>query len=141
MCAWYQLSGTPRLRRCPEVDAVLDELRDLKGDEFEVITADVGPGTIDLRFCGASELTDEGAAELDELLASLGRHATEPAVFTGEYDGELRVIPLDPADWSPATPASIPASPSGCLSWSTTRRSPIITTRSSRCRSPSWPRS
>jgi hypothetical protein len=108
LCTWYQLSGTARLRRCPEVDAVLDELRDLKGDEFEVITADVGAGIIELTFRGDSVFNDEGADELDELLASLGPHATEPAVFTGEYDGELRVIPLDPADWSPAAPAGIP---------------------------------
>ena len=108
MCAWYQLSGTARLRRCPEVDAVLDELRDLKGAEFEVVTTDVDPGTIDLTFRGDSEFADEGADELDARLASLGPHATEPAVFTGEYGGELRVIPLDPADWSPAAPAGIP---------------------------------
>ena len=108
MCAWYQLSGTARLRRCPEVDAVLDELRDLKGDEFEVVTTDAGPGTIDLTFRGDAEFTADGADELDERLASLGPYATEPAVFTGEYDGELRVIPLDPADWSPAAPAGIP---------------------------------
>ena len=108
MCTWYQLSGTARLRRCPEVDAVLDELRDLKGDEFEVVATDVDPGTIDLTFRGGSEFTDEGADELDERLASLGPHATEPAVFTGMFDGDLRVIPLDPADWSPAAPAGIP---------------------------------
>ena len=108
MCAWYQLSGTARLRRCPEVDAVLDELRDLKGDEIEIITTEAGPGTIDLTFRVDSEFTDEGADELDERLASLGPHATEPAVFTGEYGGELRVIPLDPADWSPAAPAGNP---------------------------------
>ena len=75
---------------------------------FQVVTTVVEPGTIDLRFRGDSEFTDEGADELDERLASLGPHATEPAVFTGEYDGELRVIPLDPADWSPAAPAGIP---------------------------------
>ena len=108
MCTRYQLSGTARLRRCPEVDAVLDELRDLKGSEFEVITADVGAGIIELTFRGDSVFNDEGADELDELLASLGPHATEPAVFTGEYGGELRVIPLDPADHSPAAPAGIP---------------------------------
>ena len=102
------LSGEARLRRCPQVDAILDGLRDLRGDEFEVVTADAGPGAIDVTFRGDSEFTDEGADELDERLASLGRHATEPAVFTGEYDGELRVIPLDPADWSPAAPAGIP---------------------------------
>ena len=108
MYAWYMLSGTARLRRSPEVEAILDELRDLKGDEFEVNITEVGAGTIELTFRGGSEFTDDGADELDALLASLGPHATEPAVFTGEYDGELRVIPIDKADWSPAPPIGIP---------------------------------
>ena len=107
MSAWYLLSGSVRLRRCPEVDAILDELRDLRGDEFEVITAEAGPGAIELTFRGGSEFTDAGADELDALLGALGPHALEPAVFTGEYDGELRVIPLDPADWSQA-PRGVP---------------------------------
>ena len=108
MCAWYLLSGSVRLRRSPEVDEVLDELRDLRGDEFEVVTSDAGPGAIALTFRGGSEFTDEGADELDEMLRSLGPHATEPAVFTGDHDGELRVIPIDPADWSHAAPGGIP---------------------------------
>jgi hypothetical protein len=108
LSAWYLLSGSARLRRGPAVDAILDGLRDLRGDEFEVVTTDAGPGAIDLTFRGGSEFTDEGADELDGILQSLGPHALEPAVFTGEYDGELRVIPVDPADWSPASPAGIP---------------------------------
>jgi hypothetical protein len=107
LCAWYLLTGSARLRRCPEADAILDELRDLRGDEFEVITTTAGPGAIELTFRGGSEFTDEGADELDAMLGSLGPHAIEPAVFTGEYDGELRVIPLDPADWSNA-PRGVP---------------------------------
>jgi hypothetical protein len=102
------LSGEVRLRRCPGVDAILVELRDLRGDEFEVATTDAGPGAIELKFRGGSEFTDDGADELDELLRSLGPHALEPAVFTGEYDGELRVIAIDPADWSGPAPCRIP---------------------------------
>ena len=108
MCAWYLLSGTVRLRRGPEVDAILEELRDLRGDEFEITTTAAGPGTIELRLRGDSEFTDAGADELDDLLRSLGRHALEPAVFTGEYDGELRVVAVDPADWPAPAPAGIP---------------------------------
>ena len=108
MCAWYLLSGTARLRGGPEVAAILAELRDLKGDEFEVIASDTSPGEIELTFRGGSQFTDAGADELDEILGSLGPHAVEPAVFTGDYDGELRVIPLDPADWVPAAPFGIP---------------------------------
>ncbi len=103
MSAWYLIAGTARLRRCPEVESILHELRDLRGDEFEVITIDVVPNAIELTFRGGSEFTDAGADELDAILGSLGRYATEPAVFTGDYDGELRVVPVDPADGSPAT--------------------------------------
>jgi hypothetical protein len=108
LSAWYLLSGSVRLCRCPEVDAILDELRDLRGDEFDVTTTDAGPGAIELTFRGGSEFTDAGADELDGMLTSLGPHALEPAVFTGEYDGELRVIPIDPSDWSQAGPVGIP---------------------------------
>ena len=108
MCARYTRSGSARLRRGPEVEAILDEIRDLKGDEFELVTSDTTPGEIGLTFRGGSEFTEAGADELDALLAWLGPHATGPAVFTGEYDGELRVIPIDPADWSPAAPVGIP---------------------------------
>jgi hypothetical protein len=102
------MSGSVRLRRCPEVDGVLDELRDLRGDEFEVRLVDAGPGAIDLTFRGGSEFTDDGADELDGMLRSLGPYVLEPAVFTGEYDGELRVIAIDPAGKTYPAPGGIP---------------------------------
>jgi hypothetical protein len=102
------LSGEVLLRRCPEADAILDELRDLRGDEFEVASTAAGPGVIELKFRGGSEFTDDGADELDSMLRSLGPYALEPAVFTGEYDGELRVIAVDPADKSDPAPRGIP---------------------------------
>jgi hypothetical protein len=97
LCAWYLLSGSVRLRRCPEVDEILDELRDLRGDEFEVRVVAAGPGAIDVTFRGGSEFTDDGADELDGMLRSLGPHALEPVVLTGEYDGEWRVVVIEPA--------------------------------------------
>lgn len=108
MSGWYLISGSARLRNAPEVTAILDELRDLRGDEFAVMTTDAGAGAIDLVFRGGSEFTDAGADELDAMLGSLAPHALEPLVFTGEYDGEVRVIPIDPDDGSPATAAGIP---------------------------------
>jgi hypothetical protein len=108
LCAWYLLSGTARLRRCAEVNAILDELRDLRGDEFEVVVTDVGAGAIELKFRGGSEFTDEGADELDGMLWSLGPHALEPAVLTGDYDGEVRVVVIDPAPESYSPPAGVP---------------------------------
>lgn len=108
MSAWYELSGTVRLRRCPEVESKLEELRDLRGEEFELVAADAGDRAIELSFRGGSEFTDAGADELDGLLAALGQFALEPAVFTGIYDDELRVVPLDLADWSASSPCGVP---------------------------------
>ena len=108
MCAWYLLSGTVRLRRGPEVDAILEELRDLRGDEFEITTIAAGPGTIEFRLRGDSEFTDAGADELDDLLRSLGRHALEPAVITGEYDGERRDVFIEPGGQACPTACGIP---------------------------------
>ena len=107
MSAWYLLSGSIRLRRCPEVEAILDELRDIRGDEFEVIAMSGGPGEIAVTFDGGSEFTDEGAAELDAMLRSLGPRALEAAVFRGEYDGEPRVVVVDPAGASDHSGVSI----------------------------------
>ncbi len=86
----------------------LTKLRDLRGDEFEVVVTDVGPGAIELKFRGGSEFTDEGADELDGMLWSLGRHALEPAVFTGNYDDELRIVAVDPAGESYPSAAGVP---------------------------------
>jgi hypothetical protein len=108
LCPSYLLSGSVRLRRCPDVDAILDELRDLRGEEFEVVVTEVGPGAIELKFRGGSEFTDGGADELDGMLWSLGPHALEPAVFTGAYDGEVRVVAIDPAPGSYLPPAGVP---------------------------------
>jgi hypothetical protein len=106
--AWYLLAGSVGLRRCPEVDEVLDELRDLRGDEFEVRGVDAGPGAIDLTFRGGSAFTDDGADELDGRRRSLGPYVLEAAVVTGDYDGELRVVAIDPARKSYPTPGGIP---------------------------------
>ena len=89
-------------------NAILDELRDIRGEEFEVVVREAGRGPIDVTFRGGSEFTDDGADELDDLLRSLGPHALEPAVISGEYDGELRVIAIDPADKSYPSPGGIP---------------------------------
>jgi hypothetical protein len=108
LSAWYLLSGSVRLRRRPEVEAILDELRDIRGEEFEVVVREAGPGAIDVTFRGGSEFTDDGADELDDLLRSLGPHALEPAVIGGEYDGELRLLAVDPAPKSCPSPIGIP---------------------------------
>jgi hypothetical protein len=106
--AWYELSGSVRLGRCPEVDRIIAELRDIRGEEFEVRVIDIGPDEIELSFRGGSEFTDDGADELDDLLRSLGPHALEPAVLGGEYDGETRLVAVDPTPRSFPGPASIP---------------------------------
>ncbi len=108
MGARYELSGTVRLRKCPDADLILEELRDLRGDEFDLVAADAGVGAIEVSFRGGSEFTDAGADGLDGMLASLGEFALEPAVFTGLFDDELRVVPLDPADWSAPSPCGVP---------------------------------
>jgi hypothetical protein len=106
--AWYLLSGSIRLRRCPEVEAIIAELGELKGDEFEAVVAGAGPGVIEFTYRGGSEFTDDGADELDALLRSLGPHAVGPAVFAGEYDGEPRSVAVDRAAEPVPVPGGLP---------------------------------
>ena len=107
MSAWYLLSGSIRLRRCPEVEAILDELRDIRGDEFEVIAMPTVPGEIEVTFDGGSEFTDEGAAELDSML-----RRSAPGPWRRPPSGEsttvsLRVVIADPVGESDHSDVSI----------------------------------
>ena len=108
MSAWYLISGSARLRPCPEVEAILDELPRPAGRRVRGHRDRRRPRGDRAGVSGRFRVHRRGADELDAMVRSLAPHALEPAVFTGEFDGELRVIPLDPADGSPAARTGIP---------------------------------
>jgi hypothetical protein len=88
MSAWYSLHGTVRIRASPDVDAIVAKIRDHCDRDFDVglapVDAEIGVFSIE----GTGEFAAGGVLVLDELLQSLGPHAVEAAVFTGEYESE-----------------------------------------------------
>ncbi len=87
MSAWYSLSGTVRVRRSHEVDAIIARIRSHCGHHFafDVDLVPVGSETDEFSIEGAGEFAAGGVLKLDALIESLGPHALEGAVLTGEY--------------------------------------------------------
>src|SRR5208282_861626 len=90
MSAWYSLTGTVRVRRSQEVDAIIAEIRSHCGRyfAFDVDLVPVGSETDEFSIEGAGEFAAGGVLKLDSLIQSLGPHALEAAVLTGEYENE-----------------------------------------------------
>ena len=88
MSAWYAISGSVRVRRCPEVDAIAAKIRAHCDRDFTVNLVPVDSETDEFSIEGAGEFAAGGVLELDELLVSLGPYALEPVVLTGEYENE-----------------------------------------------------
>src|SRR4051794_31149099 len=88
MSAYYSIHGTVRLRASPDVDAIVAKIRDHCDRDFEVALAPVDAEICVFSIEGAGEFSAGGVLALDELIVSLGPHAVESAVFTGEYESE-----------------------------------------------------
>src|SRR5450759_1011820 len=88
MSAWYSLSGTVQVQRCHEVDAIIAKIRSHCGHHFDVDLVPVGSETDEFSIEGAGEFAAGGVLKLDSLIQSLGPHALEAAVLTGEYENE-----------------------------------------------------
>lgn len=100
MSAWYCLHGTVRVRASPVVDAIIAKIRAHCDRDFAVNLVSVDSETGEFSIEGAGEFAAGGALLLDELIASLGPHALEPAVLTGTYESEpceLVVAPTEQA--------------------------------------------
>jgi hypothetical protein len=88
MSAYYSMHGTVRVRASPDVDAIIARIRDHCDRDFEVTLVPVDPETSVFSLEGAGEFSSGGVLALDELIVSLGPHAVEAAVFTGDYESE-----------------------------------------------------
>ena len=96
MSAWYSMNGTVRVRRCQEVAAVVAKIRSHCDQNFTVARAAEDDEMDRFSIEGAGEFAAGGVLILDELLLSLGPHAPEGAVLTGEYENgpcELVIAP------------------------------------------------
>ena len=88
MSAWYFISGTVRVRRCREIAAVVAKIQSHCDQNFTVALAAEDDEIDQFSIDGAGEFAAGGVLILDELLLSLGPHALEAAVLTGEYENE-----------------------------------------------------
>ena len=82
------MNGTVRVRRCREVAAVVAKIRSHCGQHLTVALAAEDDEMDQFSIEGAGEFAAGGVLILDELLLSLGPHALEGAVLTGEYENE-----------------------------------------------------
>ena len=90
LTAWYSLSGDVRVRMWHEVEAIIAEIRSHCGRHFafDVDVIQVDSETDEFSIEGTGEFAAGGRAQLDTLIDSLGPHALEGAVLTGNYDNE-----------------------------------------------------
>ena len=71
MSAWYSISGTVRVRRCPEVDAIAAKIRAHCDRAFAVNLVPMDAEVGDFSIEGTGEFAAGGVLVLDELLESL----------------------------------------------------------------------
>jgi hypothetical protein len=86
MSAWYSLSGTIQVRRCPEVDAIVAEIRAHCDRDFAVDLVPSGGEVDEFSIDGVGEFAAGGVKVLDELLESLSPYSLEAAVLSCEYE-------------------------------------------------------
>jgi hypothetical protein len=82
------MSGSVRVRRCPEVDAITEKIRARCDCDFAVILEPEDAEIAEFSNDGAGEFAAGSVLVLDELLQSLGPYTLEAAVLAGVYENE-----------------------------------------------------
>ena len=98
MSNWYTICGWVRVRKCPEVEEILGQLRDRCGEGIKVEVTEVEPAQLEISVEGGSLFSRGHALGIEELLESLGPFASEGAVFGGECDGQPWEVVVAPSE-------------------------------------------
>ena len=106
MSAWYAISGTLRVRRCPEVNAIVAKIQAHCDRDFAVTLVPRAAQRDEFSIAGVGEFAAGGVLVLDELLESLGPYTLEAAVLTGEYEREPCELVIAPTPEAGATALS-----------------------------------
>ncbi len=106
MSAWYAISGSVQVRRCPEVCAIAARILAHCDRDFAVRLAPQDSEFEEFTIEGAGEFAAGGVLVLDELLESLGPYALEAAVLTAEYENEPCELVIAPTSEAGATALS-----------------------------------
>jgi hypothetical protein len=96
MSAWYSISGSLRVRRCPEVDAIAAKIRELCDRDFAVYLEPTDAEIAGFSIEGSREFAAGSVLGFDELLEALSSYALEATVLTGQYDHEPCELVLAP---------------------------------------------
>jgi hypothetical protein len=92
----YLLSGSVRVRKSPEVEAIVARLMVYREDEFEIRLADAGDGEIDITVEGCRDLDLSDMLRLEDHLQALGPHAREGAIFQRNHDHDTCYVIVAP---------------------------------------------
>ena len=82
----YFLTGSVRLRECPEIAAILVRILAYRDLDFDITVSEPGGGEVELTIDGARELDDERVNRLEGSLQALGPYASEAAVFRRHHE-------------------------------------------------------
>jgi hypothetical protein len=88
LSAWYSLSGSIRVRQCPEAGAIIARLKDHLDGGIEVDVHESAPGVLEVSLGGGALVSGDGARNCDELVQSLGPYVAEPAIVETVYESE-----------------------------------------------------
>jgi hypothetical protein len=88
MSAWYSLSGSIQVCKCPEAEAVIARLRDHRDGGIEVDVNESAPGILEVSLGGGALISGDCARDYDELIQSLGPYVAEPAIVETVYESE-----------------------------------------------------
>ena len=98
MSSWYSICGWIRVRKCPEVEHILRQLREHCGEGIKVEVTDIEPDQLEISVEGSSLFPRGYVLEIEELLYSLGPFALEGAVFGGDCDGQPWEVVVAPSE-------------------------------------------
>jgi hypothetical protein len=82
----YFLTGSVRLRECPEIAPILVRILAYRDVDFDINVIEPGGGEVELTIDGARELDDDRMIRLEGLLQALGPYARAAAVFRRHYE-------------------------------------------------------
>ncbi len=95
MGSYAVMAGTVRVKDCPEVQAIVQELERLAADMDEGLLTvkpaepeEYGPGVLEITVNVAGYSSATHACEIDDKVGQLGLHAVEGARFDNEWEDQ-----------------------------------------------------
>ena len=85
MDAPYFLTGSVRVRECPEIAPILVRILAHRDIDFNISVTELEGGEVELTIDGARELDDDRMIRLEDQLQALGPYASEAAIFRRHY--------------------------------------------------------